>query len=141
MRRWASIRATGKQTLPNVVGHANALGASAELAVSLTSVFELAEALLEHPLATERASGGRLTSDERAVLLLLAAAPAAGPIVTTRVVPHGLPGVLVWAARAARVALRRCGVDLPIESDVAVLRPARSTKARGLDPFWIVGNP
>lgn len=104
-RRYAASRSTGGPVLPPLVALAERLGATAEGAVAAASLFELTEAVLGRPLRTGRSCDPQPSADERALSLLLAHAPRAGPVHTTRAVPHGLPGVLVWAATCVRLAL------------------------------------
>jgi len=121
LRRWSGARAARSPILPALIRVADDIGASAEVAVSLASVFEITEALLERRLETANTDHAGLSHDEEGMLMLLIAAPAVGPVRTQRSVPHGLPGVLAWAARSARVALHRHGFDLPDQSKLAVL--------------------
>ena len=113
LRRWASVRGNADAVLPNMVALGSELGATPHAAVALASVFQITEALLGRPLAGGRSCDARLGRDERATLLLLKQPDDVGTVATTRAVPHGLPGVLVWAVRAARIALADAELSLP----------------------------
>lgn len=104
-RRYAVRRMKGEPVLPPLVGLAERLGASAQAAVAAASLFELTEAVLGRPLGVGRSCDPRPSPDERALFLLVAHGPGAGPARTARAMPHGLPGVLVWAATSVRLAL------------------------------------
>ena len=71
------------------------------------------ELVIARPLVSALSHDSPLSPDERSVLVLLADGVDAGPAKTARVVPHGLSGVLVWAVRAARVALADDALSLP----------------------------
>jgi hypothetical protein len=105
VRRYATARETGEPALPSLVGLAGRLGVSSTGAVAAASLFELTEAVLGRPLRTGRACHEAASADERALLLMLAHAPRSGSVRTSRAVPHGLPGVLAWAATSAVLAL------------------------------------
>lgn len=104
-RQYAAAREEGEPVLPSLVRVAERLGVSAAGAVAAGSLFELTEAVLGRPLRTGRACHEGATADERALLLLLAHAARSGPVRTSRAVPHGLPGVLAWAATSTMHAL------------------------------------
>lgn len=113
LRRWTSVRGDAHAVLPSMVALAGEMGATPQAAVSLASVFQITEALLGRPLAAGRSCDARFRRDECATLLLLEEGEGAGPVNTSRAVPHGLPGVLVWAVRAARMALSDAELGLP----------------------------
>ena len=107
LRRWAAARAMEGNSLPSMVELAVEIGEPTEVAVALHSLFQLTEACLARPLEAECCCSRDLSSDERAVLVLLAKAPAQAPPLTSEEVPHGLPGALLWAAAAVRTFLGR----------------------------------
>lgn len=84
---------------------AGELGASPHAGVALASLFQIAEGMLGRPLVGACCCDPAPSRDERALLLMLAHAPDAGPIHTSRAIPHGLAGPLAWAALSTRMAL------------------------------------
>ena len=108
LRRWAAAREAELNPLPSVVELAAELGQETQVAVTLHSVFQLAESCLARRLQVECCCSHSLSADERAILTLIAVASIHGPMLTDRRVPHGLPGALCWAAASARLALRFC---------------------------------
>ena len=105
LRRWTAVRATGGRALPNLVALANELGEGPEAAVALHSLFQITESCLGRPLEAECCCSRDLSSDEGAILKLIASAPLQSPLSASREIPHGLPGVLCWAAKAAALAI------------------------------------
>ena len=105
LRRWAAVRASEGRALPNLVGLAKEIGEPVQAAIALHSLFQLTEACLGRPLEPECCCSPELSSDESAVLKLIAAAPASSPAGISREIPHGLPGALCWAAKAVAIAL------------------------------------
>lgn len=101
LRRYAASCDIGEQVLPPMVEVGSRFGLTGSAVVAFASVFEITEACLGRRLVTSCCSERALGSDERAVLQLFACAGDAGPVHTTRTVPHGLPGVLVWAVASA----------------------------------------
>lgn len=102
LRRWAAATANGENPLPAVVELASSLHVGASAAVALASLYQLTENCLERALATECCCSRQTTGDERAVLVLIAAAPAPGEALASSHIPHGIPGVLAWSAAAVR---------------------------------------
>ena len=100
LRCYAKARRELRPVLPDLVAIAGRSGLAAPAMVALGSVFELTEGCLGRSLAT--GGPGRLSRDERAVLRLLDCADMADPASGSAAVPHGLPGVLIWAIRSAR---------------------------------------
>lgn len=99
LRRWAAVRSLGERALPSLVALARELGEEPQVAISLHSVFQLTEGCLGRPLEPECCCSKNLSKDEQAMLVLIGAMPER--------VPHGLPGVLAWAAATARLMLGR----------------------------------
>lgn len=108
LRRYAACCESGEQVLPSMIEFGSRLGRTGPAVVAFASVFEITEACLGRRLAASCCSGWELASDERAVLLLFACAGDARPVHTPRAIPHGLPGVLVWAVASAN---RLCEPD------------------------------
>ncbi len=104
LRRWAAGREAGEPQLPSLVRFAQELGVEAQAAVAVASLFQLTESCLGRPLQAECCCSRRLSSDERAVLLMLDAAAARSPL-TPASIPHGLPGALLWAVEIVRQLL------------------------------------
>jgi hypothetical protein len=105
LRRWTAVRATEGKALPSMVALAKEMGEGPEVAVALHSLFQLTESCLGRPLRAECCCSRELSSDEAAVLRLIAAAPSRSPANGSSAIPHGLPGALSWAAKAAAMAL------------------------------------
>jgi hypothetical protein len=104
LRRWAASRTTVEASLPGLVELAAELGQPPQLAIALHSLFQLTENCLGRPLSAECCCAPKTSADERAVLRLLAAADHKPPNSDFQI-PHGLPGALVWAVQAVRMAL------------------------------------
>lgn len=106
LRRWsAEGQGVGRQ-LSDFVAFAQTLGVQPVPAVAIASLFQLTEACLGRPLEAECCCSRQLSRDERAILLMLSAAPAAHPHRPSSQIPHGLPGALVWAIESVR---KLCG--------------------------------
>jgi hypothetical protein len=102
LRRWVAARTEQGAPFPALVALAHELGCPAEAAVALGSLFQLTEGCLGRPLEAECCCSRAIGEDERAVLLMIAAAPAPGLPAATSEIPHGLPGALAWAASSVR---------------------------------------
>lgn len=102
LRRWSAASAAVGARLPPLVRLGARLGVTPEAAVAVGSLFELTEACLTRPLRAECCCSPRLSPDERAVLMMLAAATPAHPHLANAAIPHGLPGALIWAVRSVR---------------------------------------
>ena len=102
LRRWCACQIAEEPALPSLVALCSELNVGASAALALGSLFELTEACLGRPLEGECCCSPMLTPDEQAVLLLLANAVRRRPTEAAAAVPHGLPGVLTWAALAAK---------------------------------------
>ena len=81
------------------------LNAPLMLPVALESLFQLTESCLGRPLEAECCYSTECSSDERAILLLIAHAPGSGTTASSAAVPHGLPGALIWAATSVRAII------------------------------------
>jgi hypothetical protein len=103
LRRWTAARDAELNPLANLVELATGLGESPMLPVALDSLVQLTEACLGRQLLAECCCSPSLSADERALLLLVAAAPAPGEAPTS--IPHGLPGALSWAAASLKSLL------------------------------------
>jgi len=102
LRRWSAAGAGGGARLPSLIRLGARLGMAPEAAVAVASLFELTEACLARPLRAECCCSPRLSSDERAVLMMLAAVTPAHPHLANAAIPHGLPGALIWAVRSVQ---------------------------------------
>lgn len=102
LRRWVAAREAEQDRLASLVELASELGQSPRAAAALDSLLQLTETCLGRPLKGECCCSRRLAPDERAVLLMVAAAPAPGQPLASQSIPHGLPGALAWAATAVR---------------------------------------
>jgi hypothetical protein len=102
LRRWVAARAELGNPFPSLVALAHQLDCPAEAAVALGSLFQLTEGCLGRPLEAECCCSRSVGEDEKAVLLMIAAAPDLDQPAATREIPHGLPGALVWAASSVR---------------------------------------
>lgn len=105
LRRWVAAREVEQKPLPCMVGLAMEFGQSTQLAVALDSLLQLTENCLGRPLQVECCCSQHLGPDERAVLLMIAAAPAPGQPFASPGIPHGLPGALAWAATSLKRAM------------------------------------
>lgn len=102
LRCYAQARQHDRPALPAMIALAEDSGLSAPAAVALGSVFEITEGCLGRRLVPGEMGAHILSGDEQAVLRLLACPDAIGSHRGTAAIPHGLPGVLVWAIRSAR---------------------------------------
>jgi len=102
LRRWGAAATDGSARLPSLVRLGAQLGMAPEAAVAVASLFELTEACLARPLRAECCCSTRLSCDERAVLMMLAAVTPAHPHLANAAIPHGLPGALIWAVRSVQ---------------------------------------
>lgn len=102
LRRWVATRDRDEAPLPNLVELGTNLGVSVGAAVALGSLFQLTEGCLGRKLQAECCCSEVISSDERAVLLMLAIAPAPGSRGASSQIPHGLPGALAWAITSVR---------------------------------------
>jgi hypothetical protein len=103
LRRWTAARDAERNPVASLVELATGLGESPMLAVAFDSLFQLTEACLGRQLLAECCCSPSLSPDERALLLLVAAAPAPGEAPAS--IPHGLPGALSWAATSLKSLL------------------------------------
>ncbi len=109
LRRWCAAGTAGDARLPSIVRLAGCLGVTTEAAVAIASMFQLTEACLGRQLEPECCCSARLSRDERAVLMMLAAATLAHRDGANSVIPHGLPGALLWALKSVRRYLDDAG--------------------------------
>ena len=100
VRRWAAARASSANPLPFMVELAGEMGQPPELGIAVDSLLQLVESCLERAIVAETCATPFLGPDERAVLLTIAAAPEPGE--RSRLIPHGLPGAVCWAAASVR---------------------------------------
>lgn len=91
---------------------AKAYGLPDHAALACSSLFELVAHELGRPLAPESCCSRILSSDEKALLGILAAPNIDGPIRTSPQIPHGLSGAICWAAQAVRESLGISSVSL-----------------------------
>lgn len=105
LRRWVAARESEQKQLPSLVGLAAELRQSPQVAVALDSLLQLTEDWLGRPLRVECCCSQHLGPDERAILLMIAAAPALGQPLAPPGLPHGLPGALSWAATSLKLAI------------------------------------
>ncbi len=105
LRRWVAACEAEQDRLASLVELASELGQSPHAAAALDGLLQLTEECLGRPLKAECCCSRRLAADERAVLLMIASAPAPGQPLASRDIPHGLPGALAWAATALRRAM------------------------------------
>ena len=81
---------------------ADRLSLPSQAVAACTSFFALVEARLERSLKSNLGCARRLSSDEEALLRLVALAPSAGVVATNVEIPHGLPSAICWAAATVR---------------------------------------
>lgn len=102
LRCWAAAREASEPALPKLVELGTRLGLTGQSAVALGSLFQLTEGVLERPLRTNCCCERGLSGDERAILLMVSAAPCVGISDTSQVMPHGLPAALRWSIASVR---------------------------------------
>ena len=123
VRRWAAARASAANPLPFMVELTAEMGRPPELGIAVDSLLQLVESCLERAIVAETCATPCLGPDDRAVLLPIAAAPEPGE--RSRLIPHGLPGAVCWAAASVRHLL---GADQDAPPPVpAARRPSRLT--------------
>ena len=105
LRGWAALRDSEANPLPGMISLAEELGQPPAAAISLHNVFQLAEASLGRPLNPEPHGSHSISTDERAILLLLTSSDEHPNPFAPRDIPHGLPGALSWAVANARAAM------------------------------------
>ncbi|GGO89703.1 hypothetical protein [Stakelama pacifica] len=114
LRCYCANRRAHLAILPSMLAFAERRQFGAHAMIALTSVFELAEACLGRPLEAETDQDAPLSSDEQAMLMLLASVGDVGAYCGSAALPHGLPGTLAWAVRTAnRLCGRRC-IDMAL---------------------------
>ena len=99
-RVWSAARETETNPLSATFNVAKTYGLPDHAAPACSSLFELVESELERPLVPECCCSRNFSSDENALLGVLAAANAVGSIRANRQIPHGLSGAICWAALA-----------------------------------------
>jgi hypothetical protein len=119
LRHWVAAQQSGTPALPAMIDLAAGIGTSGEVAIALDSLLALTQACLERPLRSECCCSTALSGDELAVLLLIGSARVTPGARTSRAIPHGLPGVLAWAAAMVRARLADDGRVLPARRAVA----------------------
>ena len=112
MRGWTMLRRCPEPVLPAFVACADLCGLNSHAAVAIDSMLALTEACLARPLRAEASHSQTLAADERAVLALLDQGRFIRGAYAPRTIPHGLPGVLIWATVAVRHAFTEAGYDL-----------------------------
>lgn len=105
LRRWAASREAAEDQLPHLVELSTELGQRPELAVSLHSLFQLAEGRLGRPLEAECCCSRDLSSDERAIITLIGLDTPTQLPSASEAMPHGIPGALLWAATTVKLIL------------------------------------
>lgn len=115
LRIWQAARAIGENPLPRMHEVSVPLVSAPDFVMACDSLFALTEAVLGRGLEPGRCCSNRLSRDEAALLCMLRYAPGAGPMRTSRAVPHGLPAALSWAAFAVVRALGGASGDGAVE--------------------------
>ena len=105
LRGWAALRDSEPNPLPGMITLAEELGQAPVAAIALLNLFQLAEASLGRPLNAKRPGRHSISTDERAILLLLTSTGEYPKPFAPRDIPHGLPGALSWAIVNAKVAM------------------------------------
>lgn len=109
-RLWAMARETGENPVTWLYRTASRHGYPDETANACASLFELVEGHLGRRLIRERCCNRIYSSDEKALLGVVRAAPSLSPPYANITIPHGLPGAIYWAAMAVRRALSITGI-------------------------------
>ena len=111
-RMWAMAREADENPVTWLYNTASCHGYPDETANACASLFELVEGHLGRKLIQERCCNRTYSSDERALLGVVRAAPALAPPHAVSGIPHGLPGANCWAAMAVRRALSITGIAM-----------------------------
>ena len=119
MRCYAAALDYAEPVLPSMVEMGRRRGINPPAAIALASVFQITEACLGRRLIAGPGRGASLSDDENAVLLMLRVGANLGSHVGSETVPHGLPGVLVWAIRSARRLCRIADGPTSLAHDTA----------------------
>ncbi len=105
-RIWAMAKEKESESLPPMFELASDLNLPDDTAAACDSLFALVENPLGRPLVRESCCARTFSADEKALIGLIEAAPSIEAGRGTQRLPHGLPGAILWAAMAARRALR-----------------------------------
>ncbi|MFV0643341.1 MAG: hypothetical protein ACK5NN_02385 [Sphingomonadaceae bacterium] len=132
-RLWSALTEREEEYLPAMYELASSLHVRDELPVCCASLFELVEGHLGRRLVRECCCSQKFSPDEQALLGVVRFCSAMNAPYTTRDIPHGLPGAIVWAAISVREAL-----DLG-EEPLATGRGSRPVRAK-VCPFNIVSS-
>lgn len=104
-RAWSAQVEAGHAPMERLQEIVSPLGLPDETAIACASLFELIEGHLGRRLIRESCCSRRLSPDESALLGVLRVAPSLSAVAGTAVVPHGLPGAIIWAVISVRQAL------------------------------------
>lgn len=136
-RGWAIARKHGENPLPAMFALDATATDTPEWVPACDSYFSLTEACIGRPLAHASHDTGMLAPDEIALLATLRQSATTGTIATDNMVPHGLPGALLWAARSVLRALTddiRYLMTLDLERQGRCpFQPARGTPTNDTD--------
>ncbi|MFC4254776.1 hypothetical protein GRI97_05020 [Altererythrobacter xixiisoli] len=99
-RGWASARRRGENPLPAMFALDTTATDTPEWVPACDSYFSLTEACIGRPLVHASNDTSLLAPDEIALLATLRQSATTGTIATDHMIPHGLPGALLWAARS-----------------------------------------
>lgn len=75
------------------------------IGVAVHSVLQLTEAAIGRPLETECCCSRELSTDEQAVLAMVAAVGGPASRFGSEAIPHGIPGALHWAIASLEAAM------------------------------------
>lgn len=104
-RAWSAQVEAGHAPMARLQEIVAPLGLPDETTIACASLFELIEGHLGRRLVRESCCSRRLSPDESALLGVIRVAPSISAVAGTAVIPHGLPGAIVWAVIAVRQAL------------------------------------
>lgn len=112
LRRWVAARNAHESPLHSLGTLGHEFNLSFDLAVAFDGLFQLVEDCLGRALRTECCCSREMSTDERAVLILIAIEPMNGcGHQSLPSVPHGIPGPLSWAVGAIRSSLGATGLS------------------------------
>lgn len=109
-RTWSASRLAARDQFRAMHAIVVPLGLPESTGPACASLFELVEAHLGRPLMAECCCSKNFSTDERALIGVVATAPQAGAVLGNQAIPHGLPASVCWA-----VAKVRDSLGLPLE--------------------------
>lgn len=119
-RLWSIVREVGLEADDRLLSEGEGFGLRPPDIAACVAFFAILEAELGRKLERDCLCSHRLSSDEAALLGVLHGARLAGPVRTTRAIPHGMPACLRWAAIEVCEALM---INIPENDDEQLICP------------------